>query len=423
MFRKEVNEAKSKSRLGNVLIIQPISYTLISCFGISLALATLAFGYFGSYTKKATAGGLLMPEQGLLRISSTGSGIISRIEAADGSQVEKGQPLFVISAERHSVEGGTQKIISEQIKHREVLLKNARSLADERLASQIRMADTRLRSLNDELAQFPHEINLLERRVQLAKAHHARQIELSAASFVSVAQTQQAEADMLAIQGQVETLRRAKATMHREMLELESIKEDSILRHKSDISDIDNSLSLIRQDLAENNVRVEQVEVAPYSGTLTGTNVQLGQQVTAGSLLSSLIPSDSDIAAHIYVPAKQAGFIEVGQKVSLRYAAYPYQKFGMGKGVVAHISKSPYASQELPVHISSALQAVAGAPAQLFYRISVDLEAQDVIGYGKSHQLQAGMLLEADILQDRRRLYEWLLEPLFSITGKTSHSI
>ncbi len=28
------------------------------------------------------------------------------------------------------------------------------------------------------------------------------------------------------------------------------------------------------------------------------------------------------------------------------------------------------------------------------------------------------MTLQADILQERRRLYEWVLEPLYSMTGK-----
>ena len=40
------------------------------------------------------------------------------------------------------------------------------------------------------------------------------------------------------------------------------------------------------------------------------------------------------------------------------------------------------------------------------------------MAYGKTQPLQAGMLLEADVLQDTRRLYEWVLEPLYSLTGK-----
>jgi membrane fusion protein len=32
--------------------------------------------------------------------------------------------------------------------------------------------------------------------------------------------------------------------------------------------------------------------------------------------------------------------------------------------------------------------------------------------------LQVGMVVEADVMQDRRRLYEWVLEPLYGMAGK-----
>ena len=101
----------------------------------------------------------------------------------------------------------------------------------------------------------------------------------------------------------------------------------------------------------------------------------------------------------------------------MRYAAYPYQKFGMARGRVISLAKSPYAVQELPAHVASAIQS-ATLPAELFYRVTVTLDSQTVAVYGHSQPLQAGMLLEADIVQDKRRLYEWILEPIYSLTGK-----
>ncbi|MFI8040681.1 HlyD family secretion protein, partial [Acinetobacter baumannii] len=41
-----------------------------------------------------------------------------------------------------------------------------------------------------------------------------------------------------------------------------------------------------------------------------------------------------------------------------------------------------------------------------------------VKAYGKDMPLQVGMTLEGDIMHEKRKLYEWVLEPLFSITGK-----
>ncbi len=52
------------------------------------------------------------------------------------------------------------------------------------------------------------------------------------------------------------------------------------------------------------------------------------------------------------------------------------------------------------------------------YRITVVLARQTITAYGKPQPLQAGMLVDADIVQEKRHLYEWVLEPLYSLTGK-----
>lgn len=57
-------------------------------------------------------------------------------------------------------------------------------------------------------------------------------------------------------------------------------------------------------------------------------------------------------------------------------------------------------------------------PNQSLYRVFVSLDHQDVLAYGNREPLRPGMQLEADIMGERRKLYEWLLEPLYSVTGK-----
>ena len=101
----------------------------------------------------------------------------------------------------------------------------------------------------------------------------------------------------------------------------------------------------------------------------------------------------------------------------LRYAAYPYQKFGMGNGEVTEISRSPYVVQELPTHIAATLSTIAQAGDPV-YRVTVRIKNQAVLAYGETHTLRAGMLAEADIVQDTRKLWEWALEPIFSVSGK-----
>ncbi|MNW16140.1 hypothetical protein D3C71_2148940 [compost metagenome] len=49
------------------------------------------------------------------------------------------------------------------------------------------------------------------------------------------------------------------------------------------------------------------------------------------------------------------------------------------------------------------------------------MAAQAVTAYGKPEPLKPGMLLEADILGEKRRLIEWVFEPLYSLKGMTGN--
>ena len=93
----------------------------------------------------------------------------------------------------------------------------------------------------------------------------------------------------------------------------------------------------------------------------------------------------------------------------------------MGNGEVTEVSQSPYVVQELPTHVAATMQALAqgGDPV---YRVTVKIKSQAIQAYGQAHTLKPGMLAEADIVQDTRKLWEWALEPIFSVSGKLTTS-
>lgn len=56
------------------------------------------------------------------------------------------------------------------------------------------------------------------------------------------------------------------------------------------------------------------------------------------------------------------------------------------------------------------------ACAEPVYRIAVKLGRQSINVYGREQYYKAGMTLDADIRQDRRRLIEWVIDPVISAT-------
>jgi len=154
------------------------------------------------------------------------------------------------------------------------------------------------------------------------------------------------------------------------------------------------------------------VITATQSGTATALNADVGQGIDGQRPLLSIVPDHSLLEAHLFAPSRAVGFVRAGDRVLLRYQAYPYQKFGHYGGVVSWISRTAVSPAEIAA-LNPAPQ--GGEP---LYEIRVKLDGQTVTAYGRRQPLQSGMVVEADILQERRRLYEWVLDPLFTLSGK-----
>lgn len=153
---------------------------------------------------------------------------------------------------------------------------------------------------------------------------------------------------------------------------------------------------------------------APQDGTVTAILAEPGQTVSAQPL-ATLLPAGSRLVVHLYAPSKAIGFVEPGQHVRMRFAAYPYQKFGQYEGTVTQVSRTSLTSAELPAQLATVAQQSAG---EGLYRVSVELASQTVQAYGKSQPLTVGMQLEADVLQETRTLVEWVLSPVIGLRGK-----
>jgi multidrug efflux pump subunit AcrA (membrane-fusion protein) len=149
---------------------------------------------------------------------------------------------------------------------------------------------------------------------------------------------------------------------------------------------------------------------APQAGMVSGIIAQPGQAFAMGQVLANLSPAGSLLEAELYVPSQAAGFAKVGMPVQIRYRAYPFQKFGQFQGRISEISRSPLGGEEWP--------GGAGRSTEPLYRIRVALPQQSVSIDGQNQALMAGMVLDASLLLETRKLYEWVLEPLSGINGK-----
>ncbi|RTL39040.1 MAG: hypothetical protein EKK53_18050 [Burkholderiales bacterium] len=139
--------------------------------------------------------------------------------------------------------------------------------------------------------------------------------------------------------------------------------------------------------------------------------------LTVASIVPQASPgtdNPAELQAQLFAPSRTAGFVQPGQEVYLRFQAFPFQKFGMAKGSVVAVSRSPIAPSDLPSGQTQAIVTAAQANEPM-YRITVQLPRQTINTYGRETALAAGMSVDADVRQDNRKIVEWLLEPALAV--------
>lgn len=94
LFREEALEAKRNERLGTISLATPLGFFWWAFIALALATAAILLLVFGHYTRHERVSGRLVPNAGLLTLSSQTTGIVSRTLVYEGDVVDAGQPLL-----------------------------------------------------------------------------------------------------------------------------------------------------------------------------------------------------------------------------------------------------------------------------------------------------------------------------------------
>jgi len=414
LFRPEALAGRQQAWLGSLQLMQPLSMRLMSLFALCAVAAVIAFLNFGQYTRKARVSGYLVPDRGVLRVSAPQAATVLERRVSEGQAVHAGDVLFVLALDSASqaVEGIAQNLAS-----REQSLQGTAAQQQLLTQSLARTLKDRSAGLQRELAQAQSEADLQNQRLALAREALTRLENLAKDQFISTAQVQAKREELLGLQAQALTLARQREGLRRDLETVQAQQAELPLRNEVQQGEIARDLAALKQQSLETEGRRRLVLRAPSDGVVSTLQADPGQSVAANAALANVLPAHTQMQAYLYAPSSAVGFLRPQQAVMLRYQAFPFEKFGQQGGQVLQVSRTPLSPAELatlnlPVSVS---QSLASEP---LYRITVALDKQTVEAYGQPQSLAAGMQLDADVLLEKRRLIEWIFEPLLSLAHR-----
>ncbi len=407
LFRQEAIDAQREKLLGEVSNARPVPMWVFTLLAAVLAGALLAFAFLGEYTRRERVDGYLEPDLGAARVSAPEPSVVTELMVREGDEIGAGQPIAHLTRERTTAAGvNASELVRQELAGRLRSLVSEEAQANLLGEQQSAQARKRVDDLKKEIDQAGAEVRAQQQRLASAQQESQRFAQLVKEGFASEAMVRERRNDLLDQTTKLEGLRGSRAAIERELRAAQAELPLIEIRTRTQLQQIAQRKSELQQSLVQEEAHNDSEIRAPIAGTITNIAAARGDSLAADATLATIMPKGTGLHAQLLVPTRAIGFIEAGNSVVLRYDAFPFQRFGQYQGRVRSVGRTVWSPGE---RVGSL------AVREPVYRIEVALERQSVRASGQEFPLRPGMVVNADILLERRTVFEWVFEPVLAL--------
>jgi membrane fusion protein len=408
LFRQEAIDAQREKFLGEAIIARPVPAWVFTLLAAGTAFLIVAVAIWGQYTRRERVEGYLALDAGAARVLIPDSGRVTDLLIKEGDEVKAGDPMARIFLDRSTVSGGSanEAVAAEMQVRRGILEREQAQLRDLGL-QQVEQVRRRVKDLGSELLQIDGEMKLQQVRIKSARDQLERYKGLAGEKqFVSESLVKQKADEVTDQELKLQSLARQRSQVEHDLEAAKLEEPATALRSRTQVEQVERQISELQEGLTQVRARTETVIRAPISGVVTNIAVNRGQSIAADAPLATVLPKGSGLHVELLVPTRAIGFVKNGQQVVLRYDAFPYERFGQYHGRIVDIGRNVWSAGDRvgPLSVKEPV-----------YRVDVGLDQQVVSALGQDFPLRPGMLVNADLLLEKRTIFEWVFEPVLKL--------
>ena len=425
----------------DILYSEPSRIMRLSILALlAFVVAALVWSVFGYTDVIITARGQLVPEGEEQRVYATVTGQIDALYVEEGDTVSAGDELAKLRS--------PQAVTLERDRRTANLALEAARRAIDDLPSVLRVLALEMDAIEANIINLQDQLDravelggaegVQRQRAELDTARRAREqaernVESArkdwegARALVGQAYTEQQVRDLRGVYEQRQTASSAAAAaleqlesdliernstrdaeLNQTRIQLESARAQALRKRRetNDVSrEVEDGLRQAEIDAQRaNRVRVEDIDgqssvivTAPVDGVVTRINFkQRGDRVPEDSALLNLAPQSTRSVLRVNVPESDAGLIEPGMTVRVKFDSFPYQRWGLIDGRLEEFSPTTRVTDQ----------------GQAFFEGTVHLDRDYFEAEGRVRKLRYGYYANAEIVVEQRRIIDYVLDPL-----------
>jgi len=412
-FRPEVTQHQQARWNGKVLLLSGWPAWVTVLLTAVFMAALLAFLAFGTYTRRITVSGEVTTAPHTINLFAPEQGVVSRLLVADGQTVTVGTPLYQLDVSQVTRAGNvtttTLAAIGQQQRQLEDIIRQLQSSKRETLAN-----------LEQQLTQYRQAQQGLQGMVASAReglnAMRSSQESYAASLRKGLINTDQMNNQRYLYYQQQSAYQNLNAQAIQQALQITSLRSELLTR----AAEYDNQISRTRyqhDELARQRAGAEaggtRLIVAPSGGRVSALSVTQGQMVNAGDSVIQLVPAaGADYLLVMWLPDDSRPYVTPDETINIRYAAFPYEKYGQFPGRIVSVSAAPVTAREL--------EAWPGAPRNPDGTAGGAWYKATVVPDSTSLPLSGGLLAQATLFLEKRPLYQWMLSPYYGLKKSIS---
>ncbi|HEJ7998019.1 TPA: HlyD family secretion protein [Serratia liquefaciens] len=414
MFRQEAIDNQKLKWRGRALLLPGIPFWLTAGLCLFFLIAFLTFVIAGTYTRRVNVTGEISTYPRAANVYSAVQGVVVKQFVTEGQVITTGTPIYQIDVsksthsgvvsdnQRRDIDGQLARI--SQIIIRLESSKRATLTMLEKQKAQYTAAFTRS---TDILRRAQEGIRIMKENMENYRHYQTKGLINKDQLTNQVAQYYQQQNSLLGLSGQNEQnalqITALESQIHTQAANFDNqIYQMELQRYelKKELLNIDASGAIIVRALAD--------------GRIDSLSVTVGQMVNVGDSLLQVIPHDIDhYALVLWGPNDAIPYISTGDKVNVRYDAFPAEKFGQFAGIVSVISKAPASPQEMLTYQGAPKAALTASVP--YYKVIVIPEKQAIVYDGKRLSLENGMKAQSTLFLEKRKIYQWMLSPFYDM--------
>ncbi|EJR3510989.1 HlyD family secretion protein [Salmonella enterica] len=414
MFRQELLENRKMLWRGRALLLPGIPPLLVISVCIIFLTVFITFVIMGSYTRRVNVSGEITTRPRPVNIYSSVQGFIVKQFVTEGQEIRKGEPVYQIDVSRSTSSGVVSDNQRKDIENQIVRIANIISRLEDSKKATLQTLEKQKMQYQEAFERSTAIVRRAEEGIIIMKNNMNNYRTYQKKGLINKDQLTnqtalyyQQQNNLLSLSGQNE----------QNALQITSLESQI----KIQAADFDNRIYQmelqryeLQKELINTDVNGEVIIRALSDGKIDSLSVTVGQMVSAGDSLLQIIPDKiKDHYLVVWAPNDAVPYINPGDRVNIRYEAFPAEKFGQFAATVLLVSKTPASSQEMLTY--------QGAPKNNqntsvpYYKIVVRPDLQEIRYDGKFLPIENGMKAQGTLFLEKRKIYQWMLSPFYDM--------